>query len=73
MQFAAGLAVPKPSAARPSGSVGCPVFLPAYCKTFTLCLTGGLRVSELVGLRIDELRFDGRYVELFPAGRWTGG
>ena len=29
-----------------------------------LGLTGGLRVSELVGLRIDEVRFDGRYVEL---------
>jgi integrase/recombinase XerD len=29
-----------------------------------LGLTGGLRVSELVGLRLDEVRFDGRYLEI---------
>ena len=34
-----------------------------------LGLTGGLRVSELVGLRIDEVRFDGRYVELRVRGK----
>lgn len=31
--------------------------------------TGGLRVSELVGLRIDDIRFDGRYVELRVLGK----
>lgn len=34
-----------------------------------LCLTGGLRVSELVGLRTEELRFDGRYVEIRVRGK----
>ena len=32
-------------------------------------LTGGLRVSELVGLRLDNVRFDGRYVELRVRGK----
>ncbi len=32
-------------------------------------LTGGLRASELVGLRLDDVRFDGRYVELRVRGK----
>jgi site-specific recombinase XerD len=34
-----------------------------------LALTGGLRVSELVGLRLDDVRFDGRYVEICVLGK----
>jgi integrase/recombinase XerD len=34
-----------------------------------LALTGGLRVSELVGLRLDHVRFDGRYVEIRVLGK----
>ncbi len=34
-----------------------------------LGLTGGLRVSELVGLRLDNVRFDGRYVEIRVLGK----
>ena len=34
-----------------------------------LGLTGGLRVSELVGLRDKEVRFDGRYVEICIRGK----
>lgn len=34
-----------------------------------LCVTGGLRVSELVGLRNNEVRFDGRYVEVCVRGK----
>jgi len=34
-----------------------------------LGLTGGLRVSELVGLRLDDLRFDGRQVEIRVHGK----
>jgi site-specific recombinase XerD len=32
-------------------------------------LTGGLRVSELVGLRVTDIRFDGRYVEVRVLGK----
>jgi integrase/recombinase XerD len=32
-------------------------------------LTGGLRVSELGGLRLDDVRFDGRYVDLRVRGK----
>ena len=34
-----------------------------------LGFTGGLRVSELVGLRLDDVRFDGRYVEIRVRGK----
>jgi integrase/recombinase XerD len=34
-----------------------------------LALTGELRVSELVGLRLDDVRFDGRYVEIRVLGK----
>jgi len=34
-----------------------------------LGLTGGLRVSELVGLRLDAVRFEGRYVEIRVFGK----
>jgi site-specific recombinase XerD len=34
-----------------------------------LALGGGLRVSELVGLRIDEVGFDGRYVDVRVRGK----
>jgi len=34
-----------------------------------LGLTGGLRVSELVGLRLDAVRFEGRYVEIRVRGK----
>lgn len=34
-----------------------------------LCLTGGLRVSELVGLRLDEVAFDSRYLNLQVRGK----
>jgi len=34
-----------------------------------LGLTGGLRVSELVGLRLDDVRFDGRYIEIRVHGK----
>jgi len=34
-----------------------------------LGLTGGLRVSELIGLRLDAVRFDGRYVEIRVRGK----
>jgi site-specific recombinase XerD len=32
-----------------------------------LGVTGGLRVSELVGLRFDNVRFEGRYIEVRPS------
>ena len=34
-----------------------------------LALAGGLRVSELVGLRIDEMHFNGRYLDLRVRGK----
>lgn len=34
-----------------------------------LGVTGGLRVSELIGLRLDDVRFDGRYVEIRVRGK----
>lgn len=34
-----------------------------------LALTGGLRVSELVGLRMDEVAFNGRYVDVRVRGK----
>ena len=34
-----------------------------------LALAGGLRVSELIGLRLDEVQFNGRYVELRVRGK----
>jgi integrase/recombinase XerD len=34
-----------------------------------LALTGGLRVSELVGLRLDEIAFEGRYVDVLVRGK----
>jgi len=34
-----------------------------------LGLSGGLRVSELVGLRLDDVRFEGRYVEIRVLGK----
>lgn len=34
-----------------------------------VALAGGLRVSELVGLRLDEIKFDGRYVDLRIRGK----
>jgi site-specific recombinase XerD len=34
-----------------------------------LALAGGLRVSELVGLRVDDLRFDGSYVDVLVRGK----
>ncbi|MGH7355821.1 MAG: tyrosine-type recombinase/integrase [Candidatus Rokuibacteriota bacterium] len=34
-----------------------------------LALTGGLRVSELVGLRVDEVEFTGRYVDVRVRGK----
>ena len=34
-----------------------------------LALTGGLRVSELVGLRIDEVQFNGRYADIRVRGK----
>jgi len=34
-----------------------------------LCLTGGLRVSELVGLRLDEVSFEPRYLNLQVRGK----
>lgn len=34
-----------------------------------LGLTGGLRVSELVGLRNNDVRFDGRYIEIRVLGK----
>lgn len=34
-----------------------------------LGLTGGLRVSELVGLRINDVRFEGRYIEVRVLGK----
>jgi integrase/recombinase XerD len=34
-----------------------------------LALTGGLRVSELIGLRLDEVRFNGRYVDVRVRGK----
>lgn len=34
-----------------------------------LALAAGLRVSELVGIHIDDLRFDGRYVKLQVRGK----
>jgi site-specific recombinase XerD len=34
-----------------------------------LALTGGLRVSELVGLRLDEVQFNGRYVDVRVRGK----
>jgi len=36
---------------------------------FALCIAGGLRVSELVGLRLAEISFEGRYVELRVRGK----
>ncbi len=34
-----------------------------------LALAGGLRVSELVGLRVDEVAFNGRYVDVRVRGK----
>lgn len=34
-----------------------------------LALTGGLRVSELVGVRVDQLQFNGRYVDVRVMGK----
>lgn len=34
-----------------------------------LALAGGLRVSELLGLRLDDLRFEGRYVDVQIRGK----
>ena len=34
-----------------------------------LCLTGGLRVSELIGLRLDEVSFEPRYLNLQVRGK----
>jgi site-specific recombinase XerD len=34
-----------------------------------LALSGGLRVSELVGLRVDEVEFNGRYVDVRVRGK----
>jgi integrase len=34
-----------------------------------LALTGGLRVSELVGLRLGDITFDGNYVEVLVRGK----
>jgi integrase/recombinase XerD len=34
-----------------------------------LALAGGLRVSELVGVRLDELQFNGRYVDVRVRGK----
>ena len=34
-----------------------------------LGVTGGLRVSELIGLLLDDVRFDGRYVEIRVRGK----
>jgi integrase/recombinase XerD len=34
-----------------------------------VALTGGLRVSELVGLRVDEVSFDGSYIDLYVRGK----
>jgi integrase/recombinase XerD len=34
-----------------------------------LAIAGGFRASELLGLRIDDLRFDGRYVEVHVRGK----
>jgi integrase/recombinase XerD len=34
-----------------------------------LALSGGLRVSELVGLRLDEVQFNGRYVDVRVRGK----
>ena len=34
-----------------------------------LGVTGGLRVSELIGVRLDDVRFDGRYVEIRVRGK----
>jgi len=34
-----------------------------------LALTGGLRVSELVGLRMDEVAFNGRYLDIRVRGK----
>lgn len=36
---------------------------------FAVALAGGLRVSELVGIRLSEVTFDGRYVELHIRGK----
>jgi site-specific recombinase XerD len=34
-----------------------------------LALAGGLRVSELVGLRVDEVEFNGRYIDMRVRGK----
>ncbi len=34
-----------------------------------LALAGGFRVSELVGLRVDDVKFDGRYVDVRVRGK----
>src|SRR5262249_22088037 len=34
-----------------------------------LALAGGLRVSELIGLRLDEVQFNGRYVDVRVRGK----
>lgn len=34
-----------------------------------LCLAGGLRVSELVGLRMQDVHYDGRYVDVLVHGK----
>ena len=42
----------------------------------TLChvgVTGGLRVSEIIGLCLDDLTFRGRYVDVFVRGKGRKG
>ena len=34
-----------------------------------LALCGGLRVSELVGIRMEDVRFDGAYLDVLVRGK----